>query len=117
MKSEFAGNKLFRGISMREIPIFVPLIEETTCQRFGLNLQLQSTKEGTAISMESSRTCVLEGGKRFKSFSECNAANVGPSWEWRRAGTPTTDEDMHVLFEIKGRSAVVISVVLCPLQE
>jgi hypothetical protein len=67
--------------------------------------------------MESSRTCLLEGGKRFKSLSECNAANVGPSWEWRPAGTPTTDEDMHVLFEIKGHSVVVFSVVLCPLQK
>ena len=65
--------------------------------------------------MESSKTCLLEDGKRIKSLSECNASNAGPSWEWRPAGTPTTDEDMHVLFEIKGRSVVVFSVVLCPL--
>ncbi len=37
-ESEFAESKLFRGISLREIPIFVPLIEETSCQRFGWNL-------------------------------------------------------------------------------
>ena len=102
---------------MQEIPIFVPLIEETSCQRFGLKLQLQSKKDDTATSMESSRTGLLEGGKRFKSLSECNAANLGPSWEWRSAGTPTTDEDMHVLFEIKGRSVVVFSVALCPRQK
>ena len=98
MKSEFAGNKLFRGVSMREISIFVRLIEETSCQRFGLNLELQSKKYGTVTSMESSRTCLLEGGKRIKSLSECNAANAGSSWEWRPRGTPTTDEDMYVFF-------------------
>jgi hypothetical protein len=42
MKIEFAGNKLFRDISMRETRVPVQLIEDTRCQRFGLNLQLKS---------------------------------------------------------------------------
>jgi hypothetical protein len=42
---------------------------------------------------------------------------AGSSREWRPEGAPTTDEILLILLSRKILSAVVVSVVFCPLQK